>query len=253
MKNLLFKILFVIDVYTMGVFVGLTVMILRTLGVIKVLNWNRLPKYGRSPELFKNGLIVVCNHPSLLEPITVSGLFFGHYFWHPFKLSPWNIAEERNYKNRWWEWASPRIVWIDRSSSKKSREAFRETQNILRSGGVVIIFPEGGRTEGGKTSPTSEKDFLYAKRGGKIRPLKEGVGLLAKRTNASVLFLWTSGSESVMPNIPGKLYSFPRLIGNGGVNRILIKVGGVLRFNAEESASEITQKIACELLRLADE
>lgn len=254
MKNILCKISFLLMVYTMGIFLGFVIWFLRVSKIIKVVNWDRFPKYRKNPEVFKNGLIVVSNHPSLLEPIIVSGLFWKHYFWHPIKLSPWNVPEEKNYKNKWWQWASARIIWVNRSSPQKARETFNKIKNVLKLGGVIVIFPEGGRTEGGSTSPVSKSDFFYSEKGKKIRQLKEGVGLLARVTNVPLLFLWSEGSEKIMPNISGKLYSWPRFRDEQGRrNQIIIKIGNVLSFDKSCSSNEITQKIASTLLELADE
>ena len=125
----------------------------------------------------------------------------------------------------------------------------------MKAGGIVVIFPEGGRTEGGETSPISKNDFFFSQKGKKIRQLKEGVGLLTKMTNASLLFIWSEGSEKIMPNIPGKLYSWPKIRNNSQRrrNQIIIKIGYFLRFEKNHSTNEITQKIASTLLQLADE
>jgi len=252
--KIIHKTLFLISVYSMGFLLGTSMLLLRMLGIVKVRNWNRFPAFCKNQDFFKNGLIVVANHPSLLDPLLVSALFFKHYFWHPFRLSPWNIPDEANYRNWFWKWASARIIWLDRSSPQKSREAFRKAKRVLGNGGILIIFPEGGRTEGGHTSPSSSNGFFYSRtRGNKIRPLKQGVGLLAKSTNAPVLLVWGQGAAEIMPNRPDRLYSWPVFRNGSGWNSVTIKIGRTLRFNGGQPAEEVTQTIASNLLQLADE
>ncbi|MBZ9577633.1 1-acyl-sn-glycerol-3-phosphate acyltransferase [Patescibacteria group bacterium] len=239
------KILIVLAVYTIGTLLGVLVLFLRIIRVIRVLNWDRFPKYHRNLELFKHGLIVVSNHPSLLEPLLVSALFFGQYITHPFKLSPWNIAEVRNYKKWYWQWASTRIIWVDRKNSEKAKQTFIKVKNTVNSGGLVVIFPEGGRT--------FKREKLYSRTGNKqIAILQEGIGLLIRKTDAPVLFIWVEGSDEFFPNtiwIEGKRnkFPFPRFW-----KKITIKIGQIVRFE-KVSKEEITQQVAAHLLKLADE
>jgi len=245
MKKIIHKLLFLLAIYTMGTVLGLTLLILRLLGRIKVLHQERFPRYSKSPELFKNGLIVVSNHPSLLEPLIVSALFFDQYFVHPFRLSPWNVPEEKNYDNKFWKWAGARIIWVDRRDSRKARETFRKAKNVVNSGGILILFPEGGRTFKRKHKLSSRKDK-------EIGFLQEGIGLLLLRTKAPVLPIWVEGSDEVFPNTlwaddQTSKFPFPRFW-----KKITVKIGEVVTFE-KTSREEITQEIALILLKLADE
>ena len=239
------KILIVLAIYTIGTLFGVLVLFLRIIGVIRVLNWDRFPKYHQNPELFKHGLIVVSNHPSLLEPLLVSALFFSQCIIHPFKLSPWNIPEEKNYKRWYWQWANVRIIWLNRENSKKARQTFIKVKDTVNSGGIVVIFPEGGRT--------FKREKLYSRTGNKqIAILQEGIGLLIRKTDAPVLFIWVEGSDEFFPNtiwIEGKRsrFPFPRFW-----KKITVKIGPTVRFE-KVSKEEITQQVAARLLKLADE
>ncbi len=187
------KIPFLVAVYVMGTVVGLIILMLRSFRRIEIINYKGLPKYKDNPELFKNGLIVVSNHRSLLEPILIPGLFFGHYFSHPFKLSPWNVAEEKNYDNIFWRWAKARIIWVDRQDTQKARKSFRQAKQVVNGGSILVLFPEGGRT-------FKRKKKLTSKRGKEIGLLQEGVGLLILKTKAPVLFIWIEGTDEFFPN-----------------------------------------------------
>jgi 1-acyl-sn-glycerol-3-phosphate acyltransferase len=243
-KKIIHSLLFLLSLYIVGTIVGGSVFLLRILGRIKITHWKRFPKYSRNPELFRKGLIVVSNHPSLLEPLLVAGLFFTQYFVHPFKLSPWNIPDEKNYNNIWWRWAKARIIWVDRENSEKTRRTFTKVKNVVDSGGIVILFPEGGRT--------FKRKKLYSQKGKMVAILQEGIGLLIRKTNAPILFIWVEGSDNFFPNtlwVNGQTskFPFPRFW-----KKITIKIGNTIHFD-KKSKEEITQEVAAKLLELADE
>jgi 1-acyl-sn-glycerol-3-phosphate acyltransferase len=119
-------------------------------------------------------------------------------------------------------------------------------KNVLNSGGIIILFAEGGRTCFGEK-------FQFSPGGKKIRVLKNGVGWLALKTGATVLPVWVEGTDKVLPNSPDrrKLFCFPRF---GG--RITIKIGNPLRFQKGSQyldKEQITSIIKNALLELADE
>ena len=115
-------------------------------------------------------------------------------------------------------------------------------KDILKSGGVLILFPEGGRTFKGE-------EFLYSEKGNKIKILKEGVGWLVMKTKPLVVPIWVEGSDEILPNQADKLYyTLPRFW-----RRMTIKIGEPLRFGNPSGKEEVTQKLAIALLNLADE
>ena len=237
------RILFLISAYIMGSIVGLTILTLRLLKRIEVINYKGIPQYGDNPKLFKNGLVIVSNHPSLLEPILIPGLFFNQYFFHPFKLSPWNVAEGKNYDNIFWRWAKERIIWVNREDSQGKRRTFRQVKQVVNNGGILILFPEGGRTFKRKT--------IESKKGKKLAFLQEGIGLLLLKTKAPVLFIWVEGSDKFFPNTlwvdeNTSKFPFPRFW-----EKITVKIGDLVYFE-KTSREKITQEIAAKLLELAD-
>ena len=239
------RLLFLISVYTMGVFLELSFYFLRMLGRIKIQNWKGFPKNNHNPE--NNGLVVVSNHPSLLDPLLVSALFFPRPFLHPFKASPWNIAEERNYKKFFWRWAWRVIIFVKRGNKRSELRAFIKAQKVVQSGKSLVFFPEGRRTF------KAGDDFLESPKGERIANLKGGVGLLVARTKAPVLIVWIQGSDHFLPNTiwpeTGKSrFPFPRFW-----RRITIKIGPLVDFSKTKEPEEITNSIARELLKLADE
>ena len=235
------KVLVVLAIYTIGLLLGLLLYFLRFLNRvhagwgIKIQNWDRFPKKQK-------GVLVIANHTSLLEVILVPVLFFRDYILHPFNFSPWSVPDKRNYFDRWyWAWAKIRLIPIDREDNRKALRALKRIKETLDLGGIVILFAEGGRTFKGK-------EFFYSKKGKKIRQLKAGVGWLILQTNPLVVPLWIDGAEKVLPNKRHKLY---HCLPNFG-NCVTVKVGKPIHIKGNNK-TEITQKVALSLLKLADE
>ncbi len=235
------KILIVLTIYTIGLLLGLLLYFLRFLNWvyagwgIKVQHWERFPKKQKK-------VLIVSNHPSLLEVVLVPVLFFRDYILHPFDFSPWNIPDKKNYFDRWyWVWAKIRLIPIDRENVRKAFKALRRIKEILNLGGIVALFAEAGRTFKGEK-------FFYSEKGKKIRKLKEGVGWLILKTNPLVVFVWIDGAEKVLPNKRDKLYHcLPNFS-----NCVTVKIGKPIHIKGNNK-EEITQEVALSLLKLADE
>lgn len=69
MRKVTRNFLFFISTYPMGILLGLGFVFLKLIRRVKVLNWKRFPHWKRK-------LIVVSNHPSLLETVLLPALFF---------------------------------------------------------------------------------------------------------------------------------------------------------------------------------
>lgn len=137
------------------------------------------------------------------------------------------------------------MIPIDRRKKGEEARSLYRIKEVLDGKGIVIIFPEGGRTNKGN-------NFLYSEKGNRIRELKNGIGWLVVRTGALVLPVWVEGTDTLLPNHPTKLFSTFRLQG-----RATIKIGVPLDFGRVTkrfgSAERVTQQIAHSLLELADE
>jgi len=240
MRKALNALVFLGITYPYGVLSGIIFWTLSFLNLIKIRHFERFPRRQRK-------LILVSNHPSLLEPLLLPALFFPDYLRHPFKFAPWSTPDKSNFYDRWyWFWARPRVIPVDRSNEGKEARSVIQMKKVLDEGGAIILFAEGGRTCFGKK-------FRYSAAGKKIRDFKNGVGWLVLKTGAEILPVWVEGTEKVLPNSPDrkKLFCFPRF---GG--RITIKIGQTLRFCASPSClskEQMVQIISDALLKLADE
>src|ERR1035437_5712220 len=83
-----------VPAYFVGILIGLCLLLLRVLGIWKVKGMENFPTLEQKGG---HGLILVSNHPSLLEPIALIGLFMPWYILRPI-YGPWNIADTTNYR-----------------------------------------------------------------------------------------------------------------------------------------------------------
>lgn len=239
MKKLSEKVLFFGFLYPfVGLFLGVILCLLRIARLVRVENAERL-----LPQ--KNGLIVVCNHPSKLDPGLTPFLFFPGYLSHPMKLTPWCTPDENEYFKRWWFWPfRPVSIPIDRTddTGKNQAAAARKMLRILKAGGIIILFAEGTRT----FKAEMDNNVLYSKTGKALGRLKDGVGFLSIASGASVVPIWLEGTDNIWPN---EQFPDPR----NWKWPITVKIGETLSFSRENSPKEVTQEITHALLKLADQ
>jgi 1-acyl-sn-glycerol-3-phosphate acyltransferase len=240
------KIIILFLIYPIAVFLAILFIVFRAFGKIKVLKQEHIPHR-------KGNLIILSNHPSLVEPILLPVMFYKNYLLHPLKLIPYSTPDKKNYYDRWyWRWLLKHVtIPIDRSNPQERSTAFRAMVKILKSDGTIIVFGEGGRTKKGTHffySPLKRK---------RIRPLQEGVASLIRKTGASVLPVWVDHEEKSL-KVPDKVYFsslifvfFLELLRND--SKTTIKVGETLSFKKSDCREEITQRLITKLLGLADE
>ncbi len=239
MEKVINLIVFLVITYPLGIILGVIFHILRILKIIPVLHWERFPHRKRK-------IILVCNHPSLLEPLLLPPLFFKEYLFHPFKFVPWSTPDQKNFYDPWyWFWIKPRMIPIDRSSERKELQSLFRMKRILNSKGIIILFSEGGRTYLGE-------NFLYSQKGKRIRIFKGGLGWLVLKTEAMVLPVWVEGTDKFLPHAdsPDKLFCWPNFR-----EKFFIRIGKPLKFEGSPAVGRevVTQMVANALLKLADE
>lgn len=234
MKKIKNAVIFLLFAYPLGIFIGVVFWLSVFLRITKVHGWKNFPSW-------QGKVLVVSNHPSLLDPIILVGLFFHQFFLRPFKYGPWNMAEQKNYGGWLFYPARTRLILIERENRRSKARGFIQAKNILNSSGVMIIFPEGGRTSSGGS-------FLVSKRGNRIRRFNSGFARIAIETGATVLPVWVEGTDQVLPNdIKVSYFRFPRFW-----KKVVIKIGQPLKFR-HESSEEIRQTVEKAVLELADQ
>ncbi len=128
---------------------------------------------GRQHEPRVGPVIVVSNHLSDLDPLVV-----GSALRRPTSF----MAKEELFKPpllRWWVTACGAFP-VRRG--EPDRRAFRTALEILRGGGVLVMFPEGTRG-----------------RDRTLRPPEPGAAMLALRSGATILPVAVLGTDLVFP------------------------------------------------------
>lgn len=238
MRKFLVMLFALMPIYIIGSIVGFIVLLMRMSGKIKVIGAKNLAHA-------RPCMLIVSNHPSLLEIFLIPVLLFPKYILHPFKFLPWFTPDKRNFADKWyWAWIKARSIPVARGNGQKEAMAIRAMKRVLDDGGIILQFAEGGRTAAGT-------NFQYSKQGKRIRVLKKTTGWLVLRTDACILPIWVDGTDKIMPYIKGKLFTWPRFKHN-----ITIKIGRLMRFpkvSRISDAEKITKRLTDNLLQLADQ
>lgn len=143
-----------------------------------------------------------------------------------------------------------RSIPIERGKSNGDK-ALLKMKRILDDGRILILFPEGGRTDASKSLKTV--NYRYSANGKKIREFRSGVGFLAAKTEATILPVWVEGTDKIIPNeVYFKLSSIPKINRKEKIN---IKIGKPFKCPADikNDLNKVINLIEGKLLELADE
>lgn len=258
------EIRFLLINYLISPVLGLLVCLLEAFGRIKFVRFDRFP-------IWEEKLIIVSNHPSLLEPILLPLIGFPwmnfpwifsplwsrikfslswfkemrNEFLLPKKLIPVNVPD----KNNFYDSAYMRVlqginVPVDRKGGVHGRiGTVLALKKILENGGRVLIFPEGTRT-----FKAIRKDEGKNANGSKLGELKDGAAWLALKTGAKILPVWIEGTDRVLPNTESPALKLRHL---RPWHKITIKIGSPFSIRAK-ARKEATLEIMQALLELAD-
>lgn len=178
-----------LTVIMIGIPLGILFVLFVILGRIKVRG------YRRTICLLARGkVIIAANHPSMLETVLIPLLFFP-LFLFSLRFFVWSVPDRRLLGSgmRWLFWFG-RCVTLDRSDQNSKKTALFQLTSILQYNGNIVIHPEAGRTNKGNT-------FLLSEMRGnrRMRRFVSGVSSLARNTGATILPLWVSGTDIILP------------------------------------------------------
>jgi cytidylate kinase len=122
-------------------------------------------------------LIVAANHASSADPVLI-GAFLNEAIGRP--LNWLGKRELTEFPLTGWAFRRAGIHPVDRDAA--DLEAFRTAMRILEAGHVLAVFPEGTRS-----------------RDGALQQVREGVGMLALRSGATVLPVAVVDSDLMWP------------------------------------------------------
>lgn len=225
--------------YPVGMLLALMLVLGRISRIIKVSGWNNIPQND-------GGVLLLPNHPSLLEPILMIALFFPGYLRHPRRLGPFTMADKKNYTHKWY-YAPVRskLLTIHRSkelskeAAKTNAETLTRAIEILKGGGRIILFGEGGRT------PTGEI-FLRSRSGKLMRPFIDGAAIIALRSKATPIPVWVE-----IEWIFG--FQFTESWWLGVPKSIRITIGKPIVIEGRKKIQEVTEIIQAAIFEVADE
>ena len=143
--------------------------------------WFRLDVVGMENLPREGGLLVVCNHASNLDPPVVGCKLprEGHF-----------LAKEELFHGLFGKICSALNAHpINRAGM--DRKALRTCTDVLKSGGMLVIFPEGTRT-----------------RDGELQPAKSGAAMIAAQAGVPICPLYIDGTFNALP----RGVSFPRRV-----------------------------------------
>src|SRR3990167_4273878 len=104
--------------YPLGVLWGVIFEVLCLFRIFRIKNFNHFPYPAEK-------IILVANHPSVVDPFLAAGLFFRQYFFHPFQKRPAIIADKENFYDSWrFFWAREAMIPVERGDRKKEAASF---------------------------------------------------------------------------------------------------------------------------------
>jgi 1-acyl-sn-glycerol-3-phosphate acyltransferase len=206
------------------------------IGLIKLIHPERFPHR-------KGKIIVIFNHPSLIEPFFVACLFGQSYLWHH-KLAPVAVIDKINMRkkdffgSRWLAWIRPFCIPVDRRNST-NKNAIEKMIAVLEKDKILIWSPEGGRTTtGGKLRWSQSKKHCIREK------LQITGAYLAQSTGAKILLVWFGWKKRNTIRFP---------IRDLLMGRLTIKIGGQITVGKDEDKKIATEQMRDALLKLSDE
>lgn len=166
------------------VYVGL-LWLARTLRLIKVTNLE-----AAQAAIERGNVLFIVNHPSLLETIALPALFWPYPWQEKTRHVPYSVADINLFPEKWQQ--AFRLVVVSRDETDEAKRvndlaSKRLIRIFKRERGVVIFYPEGGRTFKGTEFITDRERIVRI-------PRTELVSLAA-RIGAEIIPVWAEHGD----------------------------------------------------------
>lgn len=151
-----------------------------------LLNFTRVKVEGRHHIDPKQSYIIMCNHQSHFDILTIYGYWKRQFRW----------VMKQELRKVWgigWGCAAIGHIFIDRSNREKAIASLEVAKARIKDGISVMFFPEGTRS-----------------RDGRLQKFKKGGFMMALDMDLPILPITISGSRHVLPGktfklLPGKI------------------------------------------------
>lgn len=119
------------------------------------------------------GFIVAANHASYLDIP-----FLGCGIWR----RVWYLGRSDLFPVPGFKAICQWLGWIPLRTGRLDRDAFGKAVSLIKAGKIVVIFPEGGRSEDGR-----------------LQSPKPGIGVIVAQTGCAVVPAYLKGTYEVLP------------------------------------------------------
>lgn len=140
-------------------------------GKLKIVGYENLPKEGP--------VIVACNHVSYMDPMMLGAAIMRECAF---------MARHDLFEKKFLAWLMPKLGSFPVNRDKRDLQAIKTGIERLNQGLVLVIFPEGGRTDDGD-----------------LQRGEPGAALFVQKSGAPVVPAIVLGAEEMMPVGASKL------------------------------------------------
>jgi 1-acyl-sn-glycerol-3-phosphate acyltransferase len=188
---------------------GLTRVFFKVYGRWKIVGHDKIPKTGAA--------IVACNHVSYVDPPMVGSAVMRECAF---------MARHDLFEKKFLGWLLPKLGSFPVNRDKRDRQAIKLGLEALQKGLVLIIFPEGGRSD----DQTLQRGEL-------------GTALFVQKSGAPVVPTAVIGPETMLPPGASKLKRVP----------LKIVFGDPIHFEPTATREEIISTIMRAIAKLLTE
>lgn len=129
--------------------------------------------YGRENLPMSSGAILAANHTSFLDPLLIGA---------PIPRKAYFFARSDVFRPRLWGWFLKQLHSIPIERDEPSLSSIKAVLTLLRSGEIVVMFPEGTRISGRR-----------------LGEAKGGLGMMVAKSAVPVIPAYISGAASALP------------------------------------------------------
>lgn len=130
--------------------------------------WHRLTVHGRQNVPSSGPVILAANHTSALDPFIMQA--------GARRMIRWVMLTQYELKIAGFLWRAIKPISLDRDSGDIAK--IRQVVDELKKGEIVGLFPEGGLQRSNR----------------ELQPMEAGIGMIAKRSGATIVPVWISGT-----------------------------------------------------------